>query len=278
MELDRIICGDCITELKSLPPGIADMIFADPPYNMSTKGVLKRPEGSEFLGCQDGWDKFDSLADYRKFTETWIAGCRRVLKEDGCIWVIGGMQCIYTIGACLLEQGFWIINDIVWHKKNPTPNFMGTRLCNSHETLIWAVKNKDSRYAFNYKTARELNIDTVPPEDYASGVRKQMGSVWRFPVCAGKGRLKDSEGRKVHSTQKPEALIARAVAISTKPGDLILDPFAGTGTSAAAAKRLGRHYIMIEREESYCRYAQARLDSVEYERSPVSEALFDRVE
>ena len=252
MKLNTIINGDSLEELKKIPDSSIDLIFADPPYWMRVEGSLTRVEGSEFDGCDDDWDKFDSLESYENFTKQWLSQCKRILKSNGSIWVIGGMQCIYTIGAIMQELGLWIINDIIWHKTNPTPNFKGTRLNNSHETLIWATKGKNSKYTFNYKTAKELNKDTVLIEDYQKGIRKQMGSVWRFPVCSGNERLKDENGKKLHSTQKPLELLQRIIAINSNVGDVVLDPFGGTMTTGVAAKSLGRNYIMIERDKKYC--------------------------
>lgn len=274
--MSSVINGDCIKVMAGMPASSVDMIFADPPYWMRTVGKLLRVEGTEFDGCDDAWDQFESLEDYSIFTQRWLEECHRLLKPNGTIWVIGGMQCIYTIGAAMQEIGYWLINDVIWHKKNPTPNFMGTRLNNSHETLIWAAKSKKSRPVFNYKTAKELNTDTVSPDEHARGVRKQMGSVWRMPICAGRERLKDDSGGKLHSTQKPEELLYRVIAISTKIGDVVLDPFAGTMTTGAAAKRLGREYIMIERDAGYCAHGAARIEAEAYEASDVAEAAFDR--
>ena len=222
-----IINGETIHEMSKLPSESIDLIFADPPYFMQTTGILHRVEGTEFKGCDDDWDKFPSLENYAAFSRNWLAQCQRLLKPSGSIWVIGSMQCIYTLGAIMQELGYWFINDVIWHKTNPTPNFMGTRLNNSHETLIWAVKDKHSKFTFHYKTAKALNSE-------ASG--RQMGSVWRFPVCSGNERLKDSSGHKLHSTQMPIAMLERIIAISSNIGDTVLDPFAGTMTTAAAAK------------------------------------------
>ena len=260
---NTIINGESVSEMSKLPAESIDLIFADPPYFMQTSGILHRPEGTEFQGCNDDWDKFTSLQDYESFTRNWLTQCRRILKPTGSLWVIGSMQCIYTIGSVMQALGYWFINDIVWQKSNPVPNFTGSRLNNSHETLIWAVKDRHSRYTFNYKTAKHLN----------SG--KQLGSVWTFPVCSGSERLRDSQGRKIHSTQKPQALLERIIAISSKLGDTVLDPFAGTMTTGAAAKKLGRRYIMIEREKTYCDYGRKRLDAVEFEDSEIARADFD---
>ena len=236
MKKNIIINGNSIEEMNRMEPNSVDLIFADPPYWMRVEGVLKRIEGTDFNGCNDEWDQFNTLDDYENFTKEWLTTCYRILKPNGSIWVIGGMQCIYTIGAIMQQIGFWLINDVVWHKKNPTPNFMGPRLNNSHETLIWATKNKKSKYTFNYKTGKELNVDTVDKIDYNKGIRKQMGSVWKFAVCSGNERLKDDNGEKLHSTQKPQELLERIIAISSNIGDLVLDPFGGTMTTAAAAK------------------------------------------
>ncbi|MBQ9434049.1 MAG: site-specific DNA-methyltransferase [Synergistaceae bacterium] len=260
---DQIITGETVSEMSKLPAESIDLIFADPPYFMQTNGILRRPEGTEFHGCNDDWDKFTSLNEYTSFTQSWLTQCKRLLKPTGSIWVIGSMQCIYTIGAIMQNLGFWFINDIVWQKSNPVPNFTGSRLNNSHETLLWAVRDKHSRYTFNYKTAKHLNSE------------KQLGSVWTFPVCSGNERLKDSHGRKIHNTQKPIALLERIIAISSRIGDTVLDPFAGTMTTAAAAKKLGRRYIMIEREESYCAHGRKRLESVTFQDSEIARAAFD---
>lgn len=275
MELNTIINGDSLEELKKIPDNSVNLIFADPPYWMRVEGSLTRVEGSEFDGCDDEWDKFSSLESYENFTEQWLSQCQRILKPNGSIWVIGGMQCIYTIGAIMQKLGFWIINDVIWHKTNPTPNFKGTRLNNSHETLIWATKSVKSKYTFNYKTAKELNKDTVTAEDYQNGIRKQMGSVWRFSVCSGSERLKDENGKKLHSTQKPLELLQRIIAVSSNEGDIILDPFGGTMTTGVAAKSLGRNYIMIERDKKYCEYGKIRLDNTEYIETDISKAKFD---
>lgn len=271
-----IINGNSIEEMNKLEAESVDLIFADPPYWMRVEGVLKRVEGTDFNGCDDEWDQFESLDNYEDFTKQWLESCYRILKPNGSIWVIGGMQCIYTIGSIMQQIGFWLINDVIWHKKNPTPNFMGTRLNNSHETLIWATKSKKSKYTFHYKTAKELNLDTVTEEEFEKGTRKQMGSVWRMSVCAGNERLKDNEGNKLHSTQKPQEMLERIVAISSSMGDLVLDPFGGTMTTGAAAKKLGRRYIMIEREAKYCQYGEKRLAEIEFEDTPIARSEYDK--
>jgi len=270
-----IIKGEIIEELNKLPANSVDLIFADPPYWMRVDGVLKRVEGTDYNGCNDSWDNFDSLESYEQFTKDWLTACYRVLKSNGSFWVIGGMQCIYTIGGIMQKLGFWVINDVIWHKTNPTPNFMGTRLNNSHETLIWATKSKNARYTFNYKTAKELNKDNITQSDFEKGIRKQLGSVWHFPVCAGEERLKDENGNKLHNTQKPEEMLYRIIAINSKLGDVVLDPFGGTMTTGAMAKKLGRKYIMIERDEKYCEYGQKRLDNIEFVDTPIARATYD---
>lgn len=273
--INKVICGDSIEEMNKMQANSVDLIFADPPYWMRTNGVLTRVEGTEYDGCNDNWDKFDSPDDYETFTKKWLSACYRVLKPNGSIWVIGGMQCIYTVGAIMQKIGFWLINDVIWQKKNPTPNFMGTRLNNSHETLIWATKSQKSKYTFNYKTAKELNKDTVSEEDYIKGKRKQMGSVWKFSVCSGSERLKDNDGEKLHSTQKPLQLLERIIAISSKKGDLVLDPFGGTMTTGVASKKLGRNYIMIEKEAKYCKYGEERLLNTVYIDTPIANSVYD---
>ena len=276
MQVNAITNGDCLEELKKLPDECIDLVFADPPYWMRTSGVLKRVEGTDYDGCDDEWDnQFTSNEDYNRFTRAWLGECKRVLKPNGSFWVIGGMQCIFSIGAIMQELGFWFINDVVWHKKNPTPNFKGTRLNNAHELLIWATKDKKARYTFNYKTAKELNTDTVLQLDLDGGVRKQMGSVWRIGICQGSERLKDENGEKLHSTQKPEELLYRVVAISSKLGDVVLDPFGGTMTTAALAKKMGRNYLTIEASARYCEYGQKRLDSVTQHVGAIERADFD---
>ncbi len=254
--MNKVINGDCLVELAQLADESVDLIFADPPYWMRVEGVLKRPEGTDFQGCNDDWDNiFQSNEEYKDFTRQWLLECKRVLKKNGSIWVIGGMQCIYTIGAIMQDLGFWFVNDVVWQKSNPTPNFLGTRLNNSHETLIWATKSVKSKYTFNYKTAKELNIDVA---GYEKGERRQLGSIWKLPVCSGNERLKNDNGEKLHSTQKPEQLLYRVIAISSKLNDVVLDPFGGTLTTAAMAKKLGRNYIIIEQNGEYVKYGLER--------------------
>jgi modification methylase len=248
--VNRIIVGDCITELSRLRSASVDLVFADPPYNLQLERDLLRPNNTVVDGVDDAWDKFASLADYDTFCRAWLEECRRVLKPDGAIWVIGSYHNIFRLGAALQDLGFWIQNDIVWRKTNPMPNFRGKRFTNAHETLIWAARDRKARPTFNYEAMKGLNDDL------------QMRSDWLFPICSGPERLKDATGRKAHPTQKPEALLYRVLLASTNAGDLVLDPFFGTGTTGAAAKRLGRRWLGIEREAAYAAAAQARIDKV----------------
>ncbi len=246
LALDRILKGDCIDVMRSLPAASVDLIFADPPYNLQLGGDLKRPDGSHVDAVTDAWDKFDSLAAYDRFTREWLAEAKRVLKPNGAIWVIGSYHNIFKVGAAIQDLGYWILNDIVWRKANPMPNFKGTRFTNAHETLIWASMGEGRKYTFNYRSMKTLNDEL------------QMRSDWEFPICGGQERLK-KDGVKVHPTQKPEALIYRILLACSKPGDVILDPFFGTGTTGAVAKRLGRHWIGIEREDDYIAAANERI-------------------
>lgn len=276
MERNKIICGDTIEKMKELPDASVDLIFADPPYWMRTTGILNRVEGTEYDGCDDSWDnQFESTEDYNKFTKDWLFECQRLLKPNGSIWVIGSMQCIYSIGAIMQALGFWFINDVIWQKKNPTPNFKGTRLNNSHETLIWATKSQKAKYTFNYKTAKELNTDTVQEEEFEKGTRKQLGSVWKIGICQGNERLKKDDGTKLHSTQKPEELLRRVIAISSNTGDLVFDPFGGTMTTATVAKKMGRDFLTIEKEPEYCKYGQRRIDEAILTLGDIENAVFD---
>ncbi len=247
---DKLIEGDCIEELKKLADGSVDLVFADPPYFMQLGGALTRPDQSNVDGVDDEWDKFEDFAAYDNFTRAWLTEARRVLKANGAIWVIGSYHNVFRLGAAMQDLGFWILNDIVWRKTNPMPNFKGTRFTNAHETLIWAARSKEAKYTFHYDALKMLNDDL------------QMRSDWTLPICTGSERLKNREGRKLHSTQKPEALLHRVVLATTKPGEIILDPFFGTGTTGAAAKRLGRHYIGIERDPDYAEAARARLKKI----------------
>jgi len=246
---DTILQGDCIAEMARLPGKCVDMIFADPPYNLQLGGDLFRPEGSRVDAVDDDWDKFDSLATYDDFTREWLFEARRILKDDGTIWVIGSYHNIYRVGALLQDAEFWILNDIVWRKSNPMPNFRGTRFTNAHETLLWCAKDEKARYTFNYRAMKALNDDL------------QMRSDWVLPICSGSERVKGEDGAKAHPTQKPEALLYRILLACTKPGDVVLDPFFGTGTTGAVARRLGRRWIGIEREQGYVKVASERIAS-----------------
>ncbi|MAZ82831.1 MAG: modification methylase [Hoeflea sp.] len=250
--LDTIIKGDCVAALEALPAGSVDMIFADPPYNLQLGGDLTRPDQSAVDAVNDHWDQFESFQAYDAFTRAWLLACRRVLKPNGTIWVIGSYHNIFRVGASLQDLGFWLLNDVVWRKTNPMPNFRGRRFQNAHETLIWASRDANAKsYTFNYEAMKAANDDV------------QMRSDWLFPICTGGERLKDENGRKVHPTQKPEALLARIMMASSKPGDVVLDPFFGTGTTGAVARRLGRHFVGVEREDSYIEAARKRIDAVE---------------
>jgi modification methylase len=248
--VNRILDGDCVDILKSLPKECVDMIFADPPYNLQLEGELHRPNNTKVDAVDDAWDKFDSLATYDKFTKDWLAAARDRLKPDGSIWVIGSYHNIFRVGAILQDLGYWILNDIIWRKTNPMPNFRGRRFTNAHETLIWAGKSKESKYQFNYDSMKALNEDL------------QMRSDWVLPLCTGGERLKGDDGLKAHPTQKPEALLYRVIMSSTKPGDLVLDPFFGTGTTGAVARKLGRNFIGIERDKGYIKVAEKRIASI----------------
>ncbi|HZH25642.1 MAG TPA: site-specific DNA-methyltransferase [Azospirillaceae bacterium] len=250
IEPNRILVGDCIDLMRRMPARSVDLVFADPPYNLQLAGDLTRPNQSRVDGVDDDWDKFQDFATYDRFTRDWLAAARHVLKDDGGLWVIGSYHNIFRVGAILQDLGFWILNDVVWRKTNPMPNFRGRRFTNAHETLIWAAKDKDARYCFNYEAMKRLNDDL------------QMRSDWTLPICTGEERLKDGTGRKVHPTQKPEALLYRVLLSSTEPGDLVLDPFFGTGTTGAVAKQLGRKWIGLERDHTYARAAQARIEDV----------------
>ncbi len=250
LPVDTILVGDCIEHMNSLPAESVDLIFADPPYNLQLESGLTRPDQSIVDAVDDDWDKFDSFAAYDAFTNAWLAAARRVLKPDGAIWVIGSYHNIFRVGTALQNLDYWMLNDVVWRKTNPMPNFRGTRFTNAHETLIWAARSRKSRVTFNYEALKQANEDT------------QMRSDWLFPICTGGERLKDDEGDKVHATQKPEALLHRVLTATSKPGDVVLDPFFGTGTTGAVAKKLGRHFIGIERDNTYINAALKRLADV----------------
>lgn len=272
--LNTVINGDSLHELKKVEENSIDLIFADPPYWMRTSGVLNRVDGSEFDGVKDEWDKFSSIDEYKEFSKKWLKECHRILKPNGSLWVICGMQCVYTIGSIMLDIGFWFINDVVWHKSNPTPNFRGSRLNNSHETLIWATKSNKSKFTFNYKTAKELNSSN-DLNLFGEPNKKQLGSVWQFPVASGNERLKNDDGSKLHSTQKPEKLLYRIIAISSKIGDVVLDPFGGTMTTAAVAKSMGRNFIIIEKEINYINKGIDRINNIKVNIGSIERADFD---
>lgn len=250
LPIDSILVGDCVAHLNTLPENSVDLIFADPPYNLQLAQGLTRPDQSKVDAVDDDWDQFDSFAHYDAFTQDWLGAARRVLKPDGAIWVIGSYHNIFRVGTQLQDLGFWMLNDVIWRKANPMPNFRGTRFTNAHETLIWAAKDQKSRVTFNYEALKLSNDDT------------QMRSDWLFPICTGSERLKDEDDHKVHPTQKPEALLHRILTATTKPGDVVLDPFFGTGTTGAVARKMGRHFIGIEREGVYINAALKRIADV----------------
>lgn len=248
----HIVIGDCVAELSKLQAGSVDLVFADPPYNLQLKGDLKRPDESHVDAVNDDWDKFSSFAAYDDFTRAWLLACRRVMKPSATLWVIGSYHNIFRVGAIMQDLGFWLLNDIVWRKSNPMPNFRGRRFTNAHETMIWAARDEKAKgYTFNYEALKASNEDV------------QARSDWLIPLCTGEERLKGDDGKKVHPTQKPEQLLARVLLSSSKPGDLVIDPFNGTGTTGAVAKRLGRRFIGIEREATYAEAARERIAAVE---------------
>jgi modification methylase len=248
LPLNQILRMDCIEAMRSLPDACIDMVFADPPYNLQLGGDLQRPDGSTVDAVDDDWDKFETFAAYDTFTRRWLAEARRILKPNGSLWVIGSYHNIFRVGTAVQDAGYWILNDIVWRKSNPMPNFKGTRFTNAHETLIWASHSEKSKYTFNYRAMKTLNDEL------------QMRSDWTIPICGGQERLKRN-GTKAHPTQKPEALLYRIMLATTKPGDVVLDPFFGTGTTGAVAKRLGRDWIGCERESIYCEVAEERIEA-----------------
>ncbi|WP_298124471.1 site-specific DNA-methyltransferase [Brevundimonas sp.] len=251
LPIDQVLRGDCLEVLKGLPSASVDMVFADPPYNLQLGGDLLRPDNSKVDAVDDDWDKFSDFAAYDAFTRAWLAECRRVLRPEGTIWVIGSYHNVFRLGTAIQDLGFWVLNDVVWRKSNPMPNFKGTRFTNAHETLIWAARSRDQkRYTFNYDALKAFNEDV------------QMRSDWTLALCTGEERIKGEDGKKAHPTQKPEALLHRVLLSASRPGDVILDPFFGTGTTGAAAKRLGRHFIGIERDETYARVAEDRIAAV----------------
>jgi modification methylase len=256
--VDTVIRGDCVAAMEQLPSGSIDAIFADPPYNLQLEGELRRPDQSRVDAVDDDWDRFSDFAAYDAFTRAWLLAARRVMKPNATIWVIGSYHNIFRVGSILQDLGFWILNDIVWRKTNPMPNFRGRRFANAHETLIWASRGRSEKgYTFNYDALKMANDDI------------QMRSDWLFPICTGNERIKDANGAKLHPTQKPEALIHRILMSSTSPGDVVLDPFFGSGTTGAVAKRLGRHFVGIERDRNYIDAAVARLAGVKRAAAPV---------
>jgi len=261
MNLDfknKLVNGDSLKELRKIPNETFDLIFADPPYNLQLKSELTRPDRSKVSAVYDKWDQFENFKKYDDFTYSWLSECKRILKKDGAIWVIGSYHNIFRLGTAIQNLGFWILNDVIWNKKNPMPNFRGTRFTNAHETLIWASKSEKSKYTFNYQSLKCLNDDL------------QMRSNWELPICNGSERLKKN-GKKVHSTQKPEALLHRILLATSNKNDLVLDPFLGSGTTATVAKKLGRNYFGIEKEKNYFKAAEQRIKATK----PIEDDLLD---
>lgn len=251
LSVDTIMQGNCVELMNSLPEASIDMIFADPPYNLQLAGDLTRPDASHVDAVTNDWDQFSSFKAYDDFTKDWLTAARRILKPNGTIWVIGSYHNIFRVGTQLMDLGYWMLNDVIWRKSNPMPNFRGRRFTNAHETLIWASQNQKSKYIFNYEAMKALNEDI------------QMRSDWLFPICNGGERLKGDDGKKVHPTQKPESLLGRVILSSTNVGDVILDPFFGTGTTGAVAKKLGRHFIGCEQQDDYIEAATARIAAID---------------
>ena len=247
---NRVLIGDCIEQMNKLPEESIDLVFADPPYNLQLSGDLSRPDQTKVDGVKESWDKFESLSEYDNYTKNWMTAARRVLKPNGAMWVIGSYHNIFSLGYIMQDLGFWLLNDVIWRKVNPMPNFRGRRFTNAHETLIWASKTNSSKYTFNYEAMKSLNGDL------------QMRSDWLIPICTGEERLKDKEGKKIHPTQKPENLLSRVIMSSSNIGDMVLDPFFGTGTTGAVAKKLGRNFVGIEQNAKYGLEAEKRINSV----------------
>ncbi|NQV43417.1 MAG: site-specific DNA-methyltransferase, partial [Rhodospirillales bacterium] len=247
---NKIFQGDCTEAMNALPEGCVDMVFADPPYNLQLEGDLLRPNNSKVDAVDNDWDQFDSFAAYDAFTENWLKAARHALKPDGTIWVIGSYHNIFRVGRIMQDLGFWILNDVVWLKTNPMPNFRGRRFTNAHETMLWCSRDQKSKYRFNYEAMKNLNDDL------------QMRSDWTLPLCTGKERLKQEDGQKAHPTQKPEGLLHRVIMSSTEVDDVVLDPFFGTGTTGAVAKKLRRNYVGMEQDEEYVRIAKERISKV----------------
>jgi modification methylase len=253
---NRIMVGDCVQLMRDLPAGSVDMVFADPPYNLQLNGDLMRPNQTRVDGVDDDWDRFDDFASYDRFSRDWLAAARHALKDDGTLWVIGSYHNIYRVGSVLQDLGFWMLNDIIWRKTNPMPNFKGRRFQNAHETLLWVSKSKEAKYHFAYEAMKALNEDL------------QMRSDWTLPLCTGGERLRGDDGQKAHPTQKPESLLYRVILASTRIGDVVLDPFFGTGTTGAVAKRLRRRWIGIDRDHGYAQLANRRIAAVEEAAEP----------
>jgi site-specific DNA-methyltransferase (adenine-specific) len=250
LPLNQILHGNCIEVLKSLPEKSVDLVFADPPYNLQLQQELWRPNRTLVDAVDDEWDKFADFAEYDTFTRAWLSECRRILKDTGTLWVIGSYHNIFRVGVVLMDLGYWVLNDVVWHKTNPMPNFRGTRFTNATETLIWAKKSAEQKkYTFHYHALKHLNDD------------KQMTNVWEIPLCTGAERIR-IDGKKAHSTQKPEALLYRVITSSSSPGEVVLDPFFGSGTTGAVAKKLRRHFIGIEAEAAYVQIARQRIAAI----------------
>ena len=258
---NKILNGDCLKEIKKIPDETFDLVFADPPYNMQIGEKLTRPDSSKVNGVNDKWDQFNSFNHYDDFCKSWLSECKRILKDNGSIWVIGSYHNIFRLGYHLQNLGYWLLNDVIWRKNNPMPNFRGTRFTNAHETLIWASKSEKSKYTFNYQSLKCLNDDL------------QMRSNWELPICNGSERLKKN-GKKLHSTQKPEALLHRILLATSNKNDLILDPFLGSGTTATVAKKLGRNYYGIEREKAYFKAAEQRLKKTQ----PIEDDYLDTLQ
>jgi DNA modification methylase len=252
MKVNAILQGDCVEKLKEFPDNSIDLIFADPPYNMQLKNTLYRPNNTKVDGVDDAWDKFASFSEYDAFCVAWLTECRRVLKDTGSIWVIGSYHNIFRVGTIMLNLGFWILNDVTWHKTNPMPNFLGTRFTNATETLLWCSKGEQyKKYTFNHRMMKQYNGN------------KQMTSVWQIGLCIGGERLKGDDGKKAHSTQKPEELLKRVILSTSRPGDMVLDPFFGSGTTGAVAKKLKRQFIGIEKESEYILLAENRIKGID---------------
>ncbi len=250
LPINQLVVGDCIEVMKGMPDKCVDLVFADPPYFLQLENDLVRPDGSTVDGVDDDWDHYADFQEYDKFSRDWLTEAKRILKDTGTLWVMGTYHSIFRVGVVMQDLDYWILNDIIWEKANPTPNMRGKRFCNAHETLVWAAKSKNhKKYTFNYHYLKSANDD------------KQMKSTWYFPICSGKERIKDVDGNKAHSTQKPEALLRRVILSSTNPGDLVFDPFAGSGTSAAVAKKLGRNYYAVDRSATYIDVSRARLEN-----------------